>query len=490
MEILGFQKQEYFGISAILEAPDVYYNELVAEAKREKIAPPIVINDLAATGDVEAVMTQIDLLIQNRIIDERINSTPLCSTACNNPTMHRYNLGKVCPCCGYRVTENRLESEVVLRAPEEIGAFITPRFWMLFNTTFGNKKMSKFNPDAVTADRGPDLMMWMIDPYYSTDEWTSRSLNFIKAVEDIGYERSARFFMENYQTIFAHITSSDVWHRIHKTTGKRHFLPSEHNRVEWVKLVQTQGRHFFTKHLLVVPSKLITAEETKRGLSVDPVFVGAVDAVKNLASLYTRVRWPDPRYVISRAAKVNRLISYFHMDLRTEQMGPKPGYYRAKASATFTPHSGRATITPISEPHDAWKLKAPWRWSVNLLSVDIENKLLRRGYTPRQCERKIAMGCMQYSDELNDIFKELIRESPGEYGIMTSVLRNPTLVQLSIQTLWIDEIITDVNVCSVRISDRVIKMKNAKRLISLFLIVLLLLIIRNGLWRYSESVGS
>ncbi|HCJ9509171.1 TPA: hypothetical protein NV949_004678 [Escherichia coli] len=54
---------------------------------------------------------------------------------------------------------------------------------------------------------------------------------------------------------------------------------------------------------------------------------------------------------------------------------------------------------------------------------------------------------------------------------MVIPLRNPTLVQLSIQTLFIDEVVTDVNQCSLRISDRVIKMANGKSVILLFLIL-------------------
>ena len=44
---------------------------------------------------------------------------------------------------------------------------------------------------------------------------------------------------------------------------------------------------------------------------------------------------------------------------------------------------------------------------------------------------------------------------------MLEVLRNPTLVQLSIQTLFISAVLTDVTQCSLRISDRVIKAPNA-----------------------------
>ncbi|WP_216088767.1 hypothetical protein, partial [Shigella flexneri] len=69
---------------------------------------------------------------------------------------------------------------------------------------------------------------------------------------------------------------------------------------------------------------------------------------------------------------------------------------------------------------------------------------------------------MQYVPLVHEIINELIKESPGGFGLMLEVLRNPTLVQLSIQTLFISAVLTDVTQCSLRISDRVIKAPNAK----------------------------
>lgn len=452
----------YYGVSGKLEAPDLYYRELVTEAQRLEIAPPVVINDMALENDPETTWALIDRIVQNRIIDERINSSPMCSMNCSHPIVHRYNVGVKCPTCGYRVAENRLESEVVLRAPEEVGFFVNPRFWMIFNNAFGCTQFDKFERKAVTSlERGPDLMMWMIDPYYTpASPFSAQAQKFVRALERLGYQRGLLNFAQNYRTIFDTILSPEIWREVVPSTGRKAGA-SERTRQHFIRLVRGQGTEFFSKHLTLIPSKLITAEETRRGLSVDPVSAGAIDAVKNLASLYMPGRTREARFVAQRAVKINRQIAYFHMDYRMELMGPKAGLYRAKASATFVPHSGRATISPISKPHDAWKLKAPWRWAVNLLAIDIENKLMRRGFTARQCERILAKACMQYHPIVDEIFHELIAESPGGQGIMISPLRNPTLVQLSIQTVWIDEILTDVNICSVQIGVRIIKMMNA-----------------------------
>jgi len=450
---------KFYGISGRLECQDNYLKDLFIEAAAKNIKPPTVINDVARSGDPIKVAEEIDLLVQNRIRDEQLNSAPICSITCERPIAHRYNLGVVCPTCGYAVTEHRIESEVWIRAPEEMEFFVSPRFWAMFNAFYGGK-MKKFDRNKVTVQRGSDLMMWMLDPYYRPEDADSKRMQVVKRIlTERGFERGIRNFVDRHQSVFAVLTDPEVWKEIYpsnrNTSGASEIL-----RQQWKTFFETQSHGMFTRHLPIISPKLIVSEEGRRGIMIDPVFTGAIDAVKNISLLYTRGKMIEPRFLISRAIKANQQLAYFHMDFRREVLEQKPGYYRGKVSATHIPFSGRATISPISEPHDAWKLKAPWRWMVGLMSVDIENKLLRRGYSPRECERIIAMACMQFMPEVKEILDELIRESPGGIGIPVVPLRNPTLVQLSVQLLYIDEVVTDVNQCSIRISDRVIKCAN------------------------------
>ncbi|QVW55646.1 hypothetical protein pEaSNUABM9_00050 [Erwinia phage pEa_SNUABM_9] len=451
----------FYGISGRLESQDKYLLDLMIEADAKRIKPPTIINDIAIGGDPIRVAEQIDLLVQNRIVGEQLNSTPICDILCENPTAHRYNLGKVCPCCGFRVTENRIESDVWMRAPDEIGHFVNPRFWAMFNAFFNTKKIRKFDRNKVGVGNGSDLMMWFLDPYYRSDEPDSKRAQVVKRImEEHGIRRGIHYFVDHHKTIFEILTKPESWREIYPPQ-RNNSTESEVLRDQWKRLFESQASAMFPRHLPVISSKLIVSEEGRRGVMIDPVYTSAIDAVKNIAQLYTRKRAVDPRFMISRALKANRQLAYFYIDFRRENLEQKPGGYRAKVSSTHVCNSGRATISPIASPHDAWKLKAPWRWSVGLLSVDIESKLMDRGYTSRQCERIVAKAAMQYDPLVDEIFKELIKESPGGLGILVLPLRNPTLVQLSIQALWIDEIVTDVNQCSIRISDRVIKMANA-----------------------------
>lgn len=451
----------HYGVSAKIENLDKYFLRLTMEAAQHKIKPPTVINDIAIAGNATSVLETIDKMVMNRIVDEKLNSTPVCSIDCEYPTAHRYNLGRVCKHCGYAVTEHRIESDVWLRAPLDMRYFINPRFWMLFNRNFGQQSLRKFDPKKYVLDRGADLLMWMIDPYYKLpDQIPTRTRNTIMVLEEFSYERGINYFIDRFSEIMKLLTERENWNRIMQI-GRTGHGESERERERWMRFLGSQANEVFSRHLPLVTPQFIVAEETRRGVSVDPVFTGAIDAVKTIAGIYTRQIPMDTRHLISRAIKANRKMAYFYHDLRKETLSQKSGIYRSKSSSTFIPWSGRATISPISGPHNAWDLKAPWRWMVNLMAVDIENKLLKRGYSARECERIMAYACMQYVEVVNVILKELIKESPGGKGIMVVMLRNPTLVQLSIQTFYITEVITDVNQCSIHISVRVIKEPNA-----------------------------
>ncbi|EAB9069106.1 hypothetical protein D7N22_24265 [Salmonella enterica subsp. enterica] len=430
------------------------------EAEEKGYKPPMIINDVAKYKDTIETSELINRILQNRIVDETLNSAPICSIDCEAPIVHRYNLGMRCPTCGYVVTEHRIVSEVWIRAPEEIGNFINPRFWSMFNAFFGSK-LKKFNRNKVTVERGSDLLMWMLDPCYKPDKDEGTRSRIIKRIfSEYQVPRGIRNFIDHHRTIFNILTSPEVWKEIYPPT-KNNRYESERTRLEWKKFFEEQSHTFFPVHLPIISPKLIVTEERRQGIFIDPVYTSAIDAVKNIALLYTNARRIPTHFIISRALKANRQLAYFYIDHRQEVMEGKPGFYRAKLGSTHIPWGGRVTISPISEPHDAMKVIAPWRWLVTLESVAIENKLGRRNFTPRQCERVIAFASMQYVPLVHEIINELIKESRGGYGLMISALRNPTLVQLSIQTLFISAVNPDVTQCSLRISDRVIKAPNA-----------------------------
>lgn len=452
----------YFGISGRLASHDAYYRDTVVNATAIGVRPPMTVDELVKNKtDVNAIADAITMLTQNRIIGDKLNNSPICDVSCEHPLVGRYNLGKKCPCCGFVVTENRIAPDLFLKAPTAVGKFVNPRFWAMFNNFFGGLRLDKFNRKKLVVDRGFDLMLWMLDKYYRTNETIPpRARATIRVLEENNFQRGIHNLIDKSSHWFSVLTQEENFNLIFNPS-KGQGQECRLQRKQWERFFKTQHQFIFSTYLPVLPSIMIVSEENERGTSFDPVFGAAIDAVKNLAMLLSRKTPTDDRFFITRVLKVNRELTQFYCDFRKEYLSGKRGAYRGKVNSTHSSYSGRATITPQSGVHDAWKLKAPWRWAVGLMMVQIESKLLARGYTPKECTEITAFAAMQYHPLVAEIFDELIRESRGGYGIAVIVLRNPTLVQLSVQLLFIDEIVTDVDQCSLRISNRVIKMANA-----------------------------
>ncbi|EPJ2511894.1 hypothetical protein ACTGOH_004854, partial [Salmonella enterica subsp. enterica serovar Bareilly] len=60
-------------------------SDLQIEAAAKGIKPPTIINDVAVNGDAIEVAELIDRMVQNRIVDEELNSAPICSLDCPAP---------------------------------------------------------------------------------------------------------------------------------------------------------------------------------------------------------------------------------------------------------------------------------------------------------------------------------------------------------------------------------------------------------------------
>lgn len=460
---------KYHGVSAELISADEYFNEVRSRCILQNKQPPIIINRLAKGEYFPEsgldVIDKLSLLLQNQIRDDKLNDAPTCSTLCTRPIGGRYNLGKQCPSCGYTVNERNLDPELWVEAPLQEGYFINPRFWMLFNSVIGGMVYEKFDRDkSIHRDRGDDLMLWMIDPSYkpNKNKPDAKIHTVIDILNEIGYVRDVVSLHDNFNRIMMHIAEEQNWNRLFKVPAshKHGFVLRELDRARFIKLVTEQKDAIFSKVLPILPTKLLVSELNDGKLKMDPVFQALHDVAKGIAELYYFTGAPSATKARKRQTKVNKLMAYFYSDYCKEMMEQKTGEYRGKLSRTFVSNSGRVTISPQSGIHDPLKLKAPWRWFVNLMKVDIAAKLKRRGYSRRQAKRIIQYASMQHDPLVAEILRELIAESPGGLGILVLPLRNPTLVQLAVQALWIDDFCEDVNQCSLLISVLVIKMAN------------------------------
>lgn len=126
----------------------------------------------------------------------------------------------------------------------------------------------------------------------------------------------------------------------------------------------------------------------------------------------------------------------------------KEGWARKHTFGTRSHWTFRGVITSLSANHERDELHIPWSMAVMLLEYHLMNKLLKRNFTPAECTNLINESVLQYNPLIDELFSELIAESPQK-GIPTSFCRNPTLVRGSIQTLRITKVKSDPKINSI-----------------------------------------
>lgn len=419
------------------------------EEKFRKLAiKPIIANELATENTAAKTAELINDLIRLHFPDDQLDTTPKCECGYWSKG-HREGL--TCPKCGdkvMRIVNRPLTAQVWLRVPEGISAFISPRFYALFNSYFSTTKF--------------DMLQWLTDPSYIPGNKTANAVQSADVVKLTRYltghnvPRGINEFYDNFDHIMeVVITPQCLAHK------KQNVAPII---ADFKELIRRYRDCIFTRWL-PFPSRIVFPSEQSGSLTyVDPTMTPAYDAIKTLCSIENSPRVLSPRSLLTATMRVNRLMVEYHTGFRAERGGGKKGLYRRQLGSTRSPFTGRAVIAPIVGVHEYDEVHFPWALSVTLLSAQIINKLLKRKMNPRQMFRLIDRHTNDSegpgADTLYEVMVTLIRECP-EKGIPVNLLRNPTLERLSNQPFRITKIIRNTNVYAVMISVLAIKGPNA-----------------------------
>lgn len=447
----------YYGVSMTLVDLDALYSE-----QKETI----LINEIAQTLNQPEAASYASRILKTEVSSDSFNTTPRCSCG-HLDTQYDADIGAVCEKCN-TLCVKALEQPIRIRS--WIGSiypmrgFIHPTLWMNILSTFSSFTLPKNNPM-----KSYDLVAWLTDPRYRPEKNPSRGN---VALQDLilswGYERGLNSFIENFDWLFERLLQPENFHAIQLSSKmlnrKKETTEVEMERQDWLRFIKWHRGKFFPTKLPIISDQLVLCEEgqaeSKR--NVDRIYVGMIDAAKTILSAYYHTsRKNRERIIQSRMVTANRTHAFFNFEFRRDVVFPKEGIARSKNNSTRVSYSGRATISSETGVHEFDHCKTPWRWTVNLLYLDIANKLLHvHNLTPIETIKTIDRALVTYDPFIHDVIKELIEEAPGP-GIMIVPLRNPTLVRLSVWVLYITDVKTDVNDGSIDLSPLIIKQANA-----------------------------
>lgn len=393
-------------------------------------SPPLIVNDMveSSLADKEALKN----LIFTRYDTDLMKNVPTCDCGQVAGAAH---IGIVCTNCNTPVVdkiEKDLEPILWVRSPKNIAKLINPMVWIQLSNRF---KKANFN-----------AIEWICDTSYRV---ANQDITIVKELQEIGIGRGYNYFVENFYEI------------INKLMELKRF--SNRNRPINDPLMQIlieQKNAVFTNYLPLVNRTLLVIEDTNVGTYVDPFIPTAIDAILTVASIDT----DEGRY--TQRVKENRTVKFliglakYYQNFIKQNLGSKQGIYRQHIYGSRANFSFRSVVTSMTDAHQYDEIHIPWGVAISVFRFHIANKLRNRNYTVNQVIEILNTSAKKFNPIINEIFKELIDESPRK-GIDATLNRNPSLGRGSIQRVRITKVKEDPTITTISFSILIVTPLNA-----------------------------
>lgn len=355
------------------------------------------------------------------------SNVPQCE--CGNPEIRgRYNIGIICSKCGTPVKEQTAEALDTLtwiRAPKGVAPFMKPKFWWMLTNMF-IVRHTKFSIIHYLADS-----TYNPETRTDIDNWYNKFLFELKENGITG--RGWNYFYENFDRIIDLIFNKQIFKKTGKTFDE--YKPM-------YDLIKKE-RHLLFTHYLPIPNRsLLLIEEVETGLQRDKEMDLVLDAIRNMAGIDVNEKKYSIRVKENRTVKTVDLLSTYYAEFEKSN-AKKEGIWRKHIGGGRGFFTARGVISSITEPHRYSGIYYPWGMAMAQLKYHIHNKLFKKTFNVNKQLHYLDKHALEYDKLLDDIFKELIEESPYS-GIPVNFIRNPVLMMGSNQQMFIEKVKTNV----------------------------------------------
>lgn len=408
--------------SVILNQEDLFY-----KTSKE----PVIANDFPTVTEEDK--QRFDELLLTVYEADTLQPHPQCSCG---KLKGMFRLGDRCDDCGGKVTETfepKIESLIWLVPLPDTPAFITPIMWEL---------MSK----CMKQTGGFDTLKFLTDPYYRPPK--PQIPDRIQFLLEKGHKRGLNYFYDNFDEIIDDIV---VYNGKNKIPEKL---------AELKQLVTYNRDKVFTK-LLPVPNRVMfPIEKSGKASYGDKSMINIVNAVRVIQEGESRSGNLSVKQLESRMIRCNELFAKFHYQHIKSVIGSKNGVARQHLFGGRWHFSSRAVIGSIFEPHDFREVYFPWVVAMEQYHIQIVNKLIKRGHSLEEINYLTRKHATQYSEYIDEIFQELLDESPY-MGLPIILQRNPTISRPSAILVYVTKIKKDANDHTISISVGILTGMNA-----------------------------
>lgn len=399
---------------------------------------PIIINDVMESSEDEKEV--LKKMISTRYNSDLLSNLPSCE--CGSSTdgaetgiTGEYNIGVFCSNCGTVVKspiEQTIEPILWMRAPNGVRKLINPTVWIMLNQRFSKSSFK--------------VIQWICDTTYRPLVKTPPAID---ALQQLGIQRGYNYFIDNFDMIMGHLFEL-----------KDFQLPKRGARDYLKELLINSRECIFSKYLPLPNKSLLIIEETNKGTYVDPIVVGALNAIQMIASIDSPTSQHSQRTRENRTIKTIVELAEFDDNYIRSGLAEKTGIFRKHVFGTRSHFSFRAVISSITDKHDYDEIHIPWGIATAVFRYHILNILEKRGYSVNQAIGFLNAHARKYSVDLDNIFKDLISSSKGG-GIVCTLGRNPSLHRASIQRVRITKVRDDPSIPTIGISIIIVRGLNA-----------------------------
>lgn len=372
---------------------------------------PIILNDLASTTEEEKNF--VDRVTSTRYETDLLSNEPVCECG---ELKGGYNIGVICTNCNTPVRdvfEQQLIPLVWIRSPRGVANLINPMVLAMLSQKF--------------TKTGFNIIEWLCNTNYQPP------INRPAEIDELlmlGIERGYNNFVNNFFPI------------VEMLFNMKSFKAKKAELDQLWLLLEQQKDCIFSEHLPLPNKSLLVVENTQVGIYVDPIIVGAVDAIRTMCSIDNPQSNFSVRQKENRTAKTLFTLVNFYLSTFHDILASKNGIFRKHIYGTRNNYSVRAVISSNTKAHAYDEIHIPWSAGVTMMKTHLMNKLMKMGYSPNEGTNLLQAATYKYNPLVDKLFHELLDESKDE-SLYIIFNRNPSLTRASCQRMRITKFKTD-----------------------------------------------
>ena len=343
---------------------------------------PIIINDIPTVNEEQKAY--LDSLIFKRFESDLLSNEASCE--CGSTT-GGYKIGVICPNCN-TVVKDEMDQElhplVWIRTPVGVKKLINPIILM--------KLLRHFNKSNFS------LIEWLINTDYTSGGVRP---GYVEGLLAAGVKRGYNNFISNIEEYLTLMFDIRVFR-----SKKGQFDALYHLVMKDLK----EGK-LLSNYIPLINRSLLIIEETKVGKWVDPIVMGAIDAIRTISSIDDPVMGFTARQKENRTAKTLIALANYYKDTIDVVLSDKPGMFRKHVCASRNHFSMRNVIPSLTKAHRYDELHVPWGAAVTLFKLHLMNKLLKRGFTINDATALLHQCVYRFDPLIRELFDEMFKES-------------------------------------------------------------------------------